>query len=155
MRAVVLFVLLTVALSASAAPAPLAKRERGAKPSLDGEWTLKEERSRAPRRAPTQSFTMTIRGGQMTIRVQEGGENVEIEFAISTGTGPYPRPIDLRAVRMTMRGQVMKDEERTSLGLYSLEGDVLMLGMKGDGKTRPTSLDDETSEVMVFARVVR
>src|SRR4051812_34659421 len=106
MRAFILFALLTFTLSASAAPAPLQKRQRGVMPTLDGEWTLKEERTRGGRGRQPESFKMTIRGGQMTIRVQDGGENIEIEFVISTGTGPYPRPIDLRPVRMTIRGQV-------------------------------------------------
>ena len=74
MRVVVLLVLLGMALSLSAAPAPLARRDRGDKPTLDGEWKAIEERGGGggPARMRPQNFTMTIRGTQMTLRIEEG-----------------------------------------------------------------------------------
>jgi uncharacterized protein (TIGR03067 family) len=147
--------LLGLALWASAAPAPMLERDRGKPPSLDGEWTLTDDRSRGNPGPRPESFTMTIRGDQMKIRIKErGGESMEIEFQVTTGDGPYPRTIDLKMLRANMGGVVMPEDVKgqTSLGLYQVQGNTLTLGMTGSGRTRPTSLNDKSSDVLIFTR---
>jgi uncharacterized protein (TIGR03067 family) len=161
MRRVVLFVLLGVTLSASAAPAPLPRRDRGEKESLDGEWKLVADKSGpqggggggGPGRQP-ENFTMTIRGNKMTFRIQEGPISMDAEAELKTGGGPYPRTMDVRFVRIRINGEV-RNEQQTSLGLYRLEGNTLTLSMGHGDNKRPTSLDDRSAEVMVFTRIRR
>lgn len=161
MRHVVLLVLLGVTLSADAAPAPLPRRDRGEKETLDGEWKLVPEKSRGfggggPGGQP-ENLTLTVRGKQMTLHVQEDTMKMEIEAEITLGPGPNPRPIDLRFVRMRMNGQDMPKEQaqETSLGLFRLEGNTLTLGMGPGNNKRPRSLEDKSIEVMVFTRLRR
>jgi uncharacterized protein (TIGR03067 family) len=150
MRGVVLLVLLGMTLSLSAAPAPLPKR-RGEKLSLDGVWKLTKDRNQRGGSGP-ESFEMTITGNQMKFRVRDDSLTMEIDADFKAGTGPYPRPIDVRIIQARFQGEIRK-EERTSLGLYRLDGDVLTLCMGNNDKKRPTDLTDKSAEVMVFTRV--
>ena len=69
MRPLVLIVLLGVTLSASAAPAPLPRRERGEKPSLEGEWLAVEERGGGgPGRRPRPALRTPILRGTLSRR---------------------------------------------------------------------------------------
>src|SRR5262245_12726823 len=108
MRLLVLSVLLAVTLSVSAAPAPLPKRDRGEKETLDGDGKMIEDKSRggggggAPPGRQPENFTMTIRGREMKILVQEGGMKMEMEAELTLGSGAYPRTIDMRFVRARM-----------------------------------------------------
>jgi len=155
MRAVVLLVLLGMALSLSAAPAPLPRRDRVEKPTLDGEWKATQEKGRGggAQGGRPENFTMTIRGTQMKFRVQEGGTSMEADATVTLGTGAYPRTIDMRITRIRVNGEDMKGEQPPGLGLYTLEGNTLTIGIGRE--KRPTSLDDKSSDVMVFTRVGR
>jgi uncharacterized protein (TIGR03067 family) len=153
-RTLVVLCLLVTALPSSAAPAPLPRREKGEKESLEGEWQLIEERSRGMGGPRLENVVMTIRGRALKIQVQPGGETMEAEFTFSAGAGGYPRTIDLRSVRYRFGGQVMEEKGRTSLGLYRLQGNTLTLSVGSENK-RPASLEDGSAQVMVFTRVRR
>jgi hypothetical protein len=152
MRAVALLVLLGAASSLTAAPAPLARRERAEKPPLVGEWKLLS----AP--ALRCKGGLSVAGDQLILSLDVDGDDDQGHGQHARFTPANSRTtsgtIDLHFYLIRWRRKGDQSITVTLLSIYRIEGDVLTLVM-GTEQRRPTGFDPDSGQVFVFRRVGR